>query len=99
MKIKSLHSWDVSNEEAINIQHTLRENLILHDEGISDKISIIAGADISYSKGDNLFFAAVVLLEFPSMEVIEETSFTERVNFPYIPGLLTFREGPSLLNA
>lgn len=97
MKIKNLHSWDVSYEEAINIQQTLREKLILHDEGIPDDIRTIAGADISYSRGSDLFFAAVVLFEFPSMEVIEETSFTERVTFPYIPGLLTFREGPPLL--
>jgi deoxyribonuclease V len=99
MKIKNLHSWNVSYKEAINIQQTLREKLILDDKKIPDKMRTIAGADVSYSKGDNLFFAAVVLLEFPSMEVIEEASFTERIAFPYIPGLLTFREGPPLLKA
>ena len=99
MKIKNLHSWDVTYGEAINIQQTLRERLILDDKNMPDEIRTIAGADISYSRGSNLFFAAVVLLEFPSLEVIEETSFTERINFPYIPGLLTFREGPSLLKA
>ena len=99
MKIKSLHSWDVSYGEAINIQQTLEKELILHDRGIPDEIRTIAGADVSYSRGSDLFFAAVVVLEFPLMEVIEETSFAERVNFPYIPGLLTFREGPILLKA
>ena len=99
MKIKNLHSWDVSYKEAINIQNILREKLILHDEGIPNKIGTVAGADISYSKGSDLFFAAVVLFELPSMEVIEEASFSERVSFPYIPGLLTFREGPALLKA
>jgi len=99
MKIKNLHSWDVTYEEAVKIQQTLRKRLVLHDKNMPDEIKTIAGADISYSKGDNLFFAAVVLLEFPSMKAIGETSFTERINFPYIPGLLTFREGPSLLKA
>ena len=99
MRINNLHSWDVSYKEAINIQQTLREKLILYDDGIPDKIKTITGADISYSRGSDLFFAAVVLFEFPSMEVIEETSFTERVSFPYIPGLLSFREGPPLLKA
>ena len=99
MRINNLHSWDVSYREAINIQQTLREKLILYDDGIPDEIKTIAGADISYSRGSDLFFAAVVLFEFPSMEVIEETSFTERISFPYIPGLLSFREGPPLLKA
>ncbi len=99
MRINNLHSWDVSYKEAINIQQTLREKLILYDDGIPDKIKTITGADISYSRGSDLFFAAVVLFEFPSMEVIEETSFTERVSFPYIPGLLSFREGLPLLKA
>lgn len=99
MKIKNLHSWNVTYREAINIQQTLREKLILDDKKIPDKMRTIAGADVSYSKGDNLFFAAVVLLEFPSMEIIEEASFAERIAFPYIPGLLTFREGPPLLKA
>lgn len=99
MKIKNLHSWNVTYEEAIAIQQALRGKLILDDKKIPDKIRTIAGADISYSRGDNIFFAAAVLLEFPSMEVIEETSFTQRVTFPYIPGLLTFREGPPLLKA
>ncbi len=99
MKIKNLHSWNVTYKEAITIQQTLREKLILDDKKNPDKIRTIAGADISYSRGDNIFFAAVVLLEFPSMEVIAETFFTQRVSFPYIPGLLTFREGPPLLKA
>ena len=99
MKIKNLHSWDVTYREAINIQQTLREKLILNNKKMPDEIRTIAGADISYSRGSNLFFAAVVLLEFLSLEIIEETFFTERINFPYIPGLLTFREGPSLLKA
>lgn len=99
MKIKNLHNWNVTYREAITIQQTLREKLILDDKKMPDKIRTIAGADVSYSKGDNLFFAVVVLLEFPSMELIEEASFTERITFPYIPGLLTFREGPPLLKA
>lgn len=99
MKTKNLHSWDVNYKDAINIQRALREKLILHDEGIPDEIRIVAGADVSYSKESSLFFAAIILLEFPSMKVIEEAFFTERVRFPYIPGLLTFREGPPLLKA
>jgi deoxyribonuclease V len=99
MNIKHLHRWDITYKEAVNIQHELKGKLILHDKEFPGEISIIAGADISYSKQDDMFFAAVVLLACPTMDVIEEVSLTERAPFPYIPGLLTFREGPALLRA
>jgi deoxyribonuclease V len=99
MNIKHLHRWDITYKEAVNIQHELKGKLILLDKKSPGKISTIAGADISYSKQDDMFFAAVVLLACPTMDVIEEVSLTERAPFPYIPGLLTFREGPALLKA
>ena len=99
MKIQHLHNWDVSYKEAVSLQQKLREKLILHDKDFPARIRTIAGADISYSKRSDLFFAAVVLLECPVMAVIEEACFIERVSFPYIPGLLSFREGPALLKA
>ena len=99
MNIKNLHSWKVSYKEAVQIQQDLKEKLILHDENIPQEIKLVAGADISYSKGENLFFAAVILLEVPTMEIIEKVYCSKRVTFPYIPGLLTFREGPALLKA
>jgi deoxyribonuclease V len=99
MKIKHLHRWDITYKEAVNIQQKLKGRLILHDKESFGEISTIAGADISYSKQDDMFFAAAVLLACPTMDVIEEVSLTERAPFPYIPGLLTFREGPALLRA
>lgn len=99
MKIQHLHSWDLSYKEAIGIQRKLKERLILHDKDFPEQITIVAGADISYSKHSDLFFAAVILLEYPAMAVVEEACFTERVPFPYIPGLLSFREGPAVLKA
>lgn len=99
MKIQKLHNWNVSYEEAVRIQLKLKDQLVLHDESGPRTVNMIAGADISYSRGDDLFFAAVVVLKFPSMEIIETSSYSERVTFPYIPGLLTFREGPALIQA
>ena len=99
MKIKHLHDWKVTYDRAREIQNELRPKLILHDENLPDKIKTIAGADISYSRNSNIFFAVVVILDFPTMEIIEQASFREAVDFPYIPGLLTFREGPTLLKA
>jgi deoxyribonuclease V len=70
----------------------------LSDDGPGD-IRIVAGADISCSKGDDRVYAAVVLLDAATLDVVEETSHSVRISFPYIPGLLSFREGPPLLRA
>jgi deoxyribonuclease V len=99
MKIKYLHHWNITYKEAVNIQQQLKEKLILDDKQFPGRISAIAGADISYSKQDDMFFAAVILLAYPTMDVVEEVSLTEKAPFPYIPGLLSFREGPALLKA
>jgi len=99
MKIQHLHRWDVSYKEAVGIQRKLKERLVIHDRDFPEQITIIAGADLSYSRHSDLFFAAVILLEYPTMAVVEEACFIERVSFPYIPGLLSFREGPAVLKA
>ena len=99
MKIKNLHDWDVTAKEAVALQQKLRSQLTLSNNHIPRTIKTVAGADISYARGSDLFFAVVLVLAYPEMEIIEEASFSERVTFPYIPGLLSFREGPPLLRA
>lgn len=99
MNAKPLHRWDVTYREAAAIQEELRGMLILREDGIPAPIRIVAGADISYDRGSDLFFAAVVLMDFPALTLLEEATFSARVSFPYIPGLLSFREGPPLLAA
>ncbi len=89
MNRKHLHRFDVDCREAVQIQESLREKLILPDRGLPGKPAIIAGADISYGKGSDYFFAAIVLLSYPSLDVIEEAYAAERSLFPYIPGLLS----------
>ncbi|HDP36559.1 MAG TPA: deoxyribonuclease V [Candidatus Atribacteria bacterium] len=95
MKYLNLHSWEVSPQEAIKIQKDLQSNISLKKS--FSKIDKIAGADVSYYK--NKVIAGIVILKFPQLEIIEKKSSVSSVNFPYIPGLLTFREGPSLLAA
>ena len=98
VKFRQLHSWDVDYKTAVALQAELREKLILEDE-LSEDIRIVAGADISCTKGDDRVFAAVVLLDAATLEVIEEATYSGRTSIPYIPGLLSFREGPALLQA
>jgi deoxyribonuclease V len=99
MRVRNLHNWNVDYREAKQLQEELSGRLILHNDGLPEDIKIIGGADISYSRGENLFFAAVILLDFSTMDIIEVSSVVEKTEFPYIPGLLTFREGPALLRA
>jgi len=99
LRLRLLHSWDVTYEEAAAIQNTLKKQLILHDGVKIGPLHVIAGADISYGRNSDLFFAAVVLLSYPDLEPIEEVHAVGKVTFPYIPGLLSFREGPVLLKA
>ena len=99
MKIEHLHGWNIDYGSAREIQNDLKARLILHNKDIPRRIQTIAGSDISYSRGSKTLFAAVVVLDFSTMEIIEQTSSSGIVDFPYIPGLLTFREGPVLLEA
>ena len=99
MKTRDLHRWDVTYREAIAIQKELQGKLILRDHRLPDPLRTVAGADISYDRGSDLFFAAVILMSYPELALLEEVTFSARVSFPYIPGLLTFREGPPLIAA
>lgn len=95
MKYLNLHSWEVSPQEAIKIQKDLKSKISLKKS--FSKIDKIAGADVSYYQ--NKMIAGVIIFEFPNLKIVERQSFISSINFPYIPGLLTFREGPSLLEA
>ena len=99
MKIEHLHGWDTPYDKAREIQNDLRTRLILHNKDIPRRIRTIAGADISYAKESNTSFAAIVVLDFRTMGLIEQASYSGIATFPYIPGLLTFREGPVFLEA
>ena len=85
-----------ATREPVGIQKDLREKLVL-ESARNFRVRKIAGADISYSRNDDLFFAAVVVLDAETLEAIDRSFSSGRVSFPDIPGLLTFREGPVLL--
>jgi deoxyribonuclease V len=95
MKAKALHPWQVTTHEAIAIQKQLRTQVITHNT--VGEIRYIAGADISTSKDSPKAFAGVVVLSYPTLEVVEERGIEDEVTFPYVPGLLAFREGPALI--
>jgi len=95
MKARALHPWQVSPHEAIAIQKRLRTEV--STEPTLGDLRYIAGADIATSKESPRAYAGVVVLSYPDLEVVEERGLEAEVLFPYVPGLLAFREGPALI--
>lgn len=90
-------SWDLTPSEAIELQKQLRQQIEL--TSYDGPIKYIGGADISFNKYSPTVFAGFVVLDAKTMEVVDSASAVQDVNFPYIPGLLSFREIPPLLQA
>ena len=97
MKYQNLHPWDVTPKEAIKIQTDLKDQIVFHDS--FDKIRVIAGADVSFDKNKNEGYGGVITYSFPELKEIERKGVRKKLTFPYIPGLLSFREAPVLLKA
>ncbi len=95
MKIRELHPWNVSPAEAIAIQKRLAAQVVL--EGAPQDVRVVAGADISV--GDGRARGAVVLLSYPDLRPLERQVVEMELAFPYVPGLLAFREVPVLAEA
>jgi deoxyribonuclease V len=94
---KRRHRWDLTPREAIALQKRMRSRLILHGGPRAPRL--VAGADVAYSKETGRCFAAVVVLSLSNLEVVEEATAEAPIRFPYVPGLLSFREGPAVLAA
>jgi deoxyribonuclease V len=96
-----LHTWDVTPAEARSIQADLAGRVDLTDAISPDEIKLVAGVDNTYvtEDGKTTAGAVVVVLTFPDMEVVETAISWQPVAFPYVPGLLSFREAPTVLNA
>ena len=90
-----LHSWNLAPRQAMAVQAELRERLVLAWDG--REITTVGGVDVSVKEGRSR--AAVVVLGYPRLEFLEATSAERPVAFPYVPGLLAFREGPAILAA
>jgi deoxyribonuclease V len=89
-------NWNVSPKEAILLQKELARKIICEDD-FEGPIKTVAGVDLGYVQGKG--HAVVVVLDFQSLELIEVAEATLPVNFPYIPGLLSFRETPVAMEA
>ncbi|HXW55743.1 MAG TPA: deoxyribonuclease V [Candidatus Cybelea sp.] len=97
MKALRLHRWNVTPREASRIQLRLRTRFEPADR--LGPVERIAGADVALDEARQVAVAGVIAYKFPEMEEIERVWAQHRLTFPYVPGLLSFREIPVLLRA
>jgi deoxyribonuclease V len=92
-----LHEWKLTPEQAIALQRELAGRIILEDR--LGEVRHVAGVDMAINEENERAHAAVVLLTYPELEVVERHIYEEPLRMPYIPGLLSFREAPCVLGA
>jgi len=97
MKVTSLHPWDVTPAQAKAIQESLRGRVVTHDDFAA--IDTVAGVDVGFEDGGKVTRAAVVLLRRSNLETLDRALVRCPTRFPYVPGLLSFREIPAVLDA
>jgi len=102
MRLERLHGWDVTATEAIALQKELAPRVLR--DGDPGDVRFVAAADLAFVDGrwprqPTRGRAAVVLMRYPELEVVEEQVVEGDVGFPYVPGLLSFREAPLLAEA
>ncbi|MBA4188575.1 MAG: endonuclease V [Planctomycetaceae bacterium] len=97
MNIPHLHDWPTTETEAVELQNTLASRVDVSRP--LESFDLVAGCDIAYHLTEPILFAAVVVVRVSDRTVIETRTVTREVTFPYIPGLLSFREIPALLTA
>lgn len=93
----SLHSWDVSIAQAIAIQNELRRQVIRQD--VFGPLRTVAGVDVGFEDDGQTTRAAVAVLRYPELTLVETALARQPTRFPYVPGLLSFREIPAVLEA
>src|SRR5438105_3309070 len=97
MDIRLLHDWNLTPSEAIAQQ---KELAVRVDKGTPlESWELVAGADVSFNRFSPIFYAAVVVLRRSDWTIVETQEAIGESRFPYIPGLLTYREAPILLQA
>lgn len=98
MKITPLHDWNLSPREAVELQKQFAYEVIAEDK-FEKPIETVAGIDLGYDLKNGTSRAVVVVLKFPELELVESSEAILPIQFPYVPGLLSFRETPVAIKA
>jgi deoxyribonuclease V len=97
MRVRTLHPWTLPYQDAIRVQRRLSEKI--RETALSRPVLTIAGADVSYARQRREVYAAVLVFTFPALVLTDQAAAFDTVEFPYISGLLSFREAPVLVKA
>ncbi|MDT3735493.1 MAG: deoxyribonuclease V [Denitratisoma sp.] len=97
MRIRQRHAWDLAPKEAMALQARLATEIVLRDE--FGPVRQIAGVDVGFEDNGATTRAAVAVLAFPSLQLVTSVIARKPTCFPYVPGLLSFREVPAVLAA
>ena len=95
----ALHEWNLAPDAAAALQRELAGQVVRTDQLKQGEIRRVAGVDMAINEENGLARAAVVLLSYPELELLEKHVYEEPIRMPYIPGLLSFREIPCILGA
>lgn len=96
-KVAHLHSWDVTTTQARDLQIELASRV--NTTKPIGPFRTIAGSDVSYNRKGKWLFGTVIVLDAKTLEVVEKSGVVVEAKFPYVPGLLSFREAPAVLQA
>ncbi|MET8137942.1 MULTISPECIES: endonuclease V [unclassified Streptomyces] len=91
--------WPATEEQARLVQDELRERVVLDEPGPPPGTGRVTGVDVAYDDERDVVVAAAVVLDAATLDVVAEATAVGRVSFPYVPGLLAFREIPTVLAA
>ena len=92
--MRQLHNWDLQPADAIALQKQLKSQLQL--QPLAREPRFVAGADLSFDKGSDTVYAGIVVLSYPDLKIVESKGLQTTAPFPYVPGLLSFRESPAI---
>ncbi len=90
-----LNSWNLTPKEAVEAQKEWRS--LVRIQPLTQTVNTIAGADISFNKFSEVIYSGIVVLSLPDLRIVETASIRSTAKFPYVPGLLSFRETPSFM--
>jgi deoxyribonuclease V len=93
------HPWPKTPQDAIALQQQLRDQVILQHGFDEDTVRLIGGTDVGFEDQGKTTRAAIVTIQWPDLTVVEQQLVRTPTTFPYVPGLLSFREIPALLKA
>lgn len=91
------HSWELTPKAAVELQRRLRERVVLAP--LRAAVRRVAGIDVGFERNNTVTRAAVAVLSYPELQLVEHVIARQPTRFPYVPGLLSFREVPTVIDA